>query len=163
MLCQHCQKNPSSTLVQKSVNGSTQTLYLCKECASKINLSLFAGWELDPFWGQVLSTPVSPSSNPTRCNGCGHSFREIVSIGHAVCPQCYTTFYDQLLPSIERIHGKTNHVGKHQKPATTEEFPNTLEMLTNQLKECIQRQEYEKCATLRDQIRHLEEIKKEES
>ena len=32
--------------------------------------------------------------------------------GHAGCPECYHTFYDRLLPVVQRIHGSVRHRGK---------------------------------------------------
>ena len=62
-----------------------------------------------------------------------------------------------MLPSIERIHGKTRHTGK--KPtAAGEPAPqeSRLSALKRQLAESVEKQEYERCAQLRDEIATLE-------
>lgn len=163
MICQSCKKNTATTFIQKTINGKTTSLHLCHECAAKQNLPLWNGFDLDNFWGNLFAEPSARAMADTvRCEGCGHSFREIVSSGKAGCPECYTTFYDRLLPSIERIHGKAHHVGK--TPAGTTESKNTqkeLQLLKTQLQDCIDKQEYEHCAELRDRIRELESEGKE--
>lgn len=164
MLCQNCKKNTATTFIQKTVNGHTATLHLCSECAAKQGVSLWSGFDLGDFWGNLFAEPAARAMADTlRCEGCGHSFREIASSGRAGCPTCYTTFYDRLLPSIERIHGKARHVGKIPSGAGTEvKRERELEELKKQLNDSIAKQEYEACAELRDRIRQLESLNGEE-
>lgn len=158
MLCQCCGENTATTFIQKTVNGKTSTMHLCAECAAKQGVTLWKNFDLGDFWGNLFAEPaVRAQADTVRCEGCGHSFPEIAESGRAGCPMCYTTFYDRLLPSIERIHGKARHVGKTPTGAGDEvKKENRLTELKQQLSESISRQEYEACARLRDQIRELE-------
>ena len=81
------------------------------------------------------------------------------------CSDCYEKFYDKLLPSIQRIHGKAKHAGKvppvtestiEEKKISTEELILKKEA---ELKKAIERQEFERCAVLRDEIKELKEGK----
>ena len=93
-----------------------------------------------------------------RCEDCCHSFKEIAELGRPGCPSCYRTFYDRLLPSIQRIHGKTQHTGKiAEKADDSLKKEHELKELREQLAAHIANQEYEQCAALRDRIRALEE------
>ena len=156
MLCEHCGQNPATTHVKRTVNGKTSEYHLCAACAAKQGLGQM--FDLGNFWGSVFADPALRQAKDTvRCEGCGKTFREIASSGRAGCPACYTTFYDRLLPSVQRIHGKTGHVGKI--PAAAGESvrrERELEDLRRELNEAIAAQEYEKCAGLRDRIRELE-------
>lgn len=159
MLCEKCGKNMATTHVKRTVNGKTTEYHLCADCAMKQGFSgMLSGLELDDFWGSLFAQPSArPVADTVRCEGCGKSFRQIAESGRAGCPSCYTTFYTQLLPSIQRIHGKTGHVGK--VPACAGEpakQKRELEDLKQQLQQAIANQEYEKCAKLRDRIRELE-------
>ena len=79
-------------------------------------------------------------------------------LGKAGCPTCYHTFYNRLLPSIRRIHGKTQHTGKvAQKANDGVKKERELQRLREQLEQCVAAQEYEKCAELRDKIQQLEQ------
>lgn len=84
-------------------------------------------------------------------------FQEIAHTGKAGCPACYTTFYDRLLPSIQRIHGKAQHVGKiSPRAGETVKRERELTDLKKQLADAIASQQYEECAKLRDRIQELE-------
>ncbi|MBP3485574.1 MAG: UvrB/UvrC motif-containing protein, partial [Oscillospiraceae bacterium] len=77
--------------------------------------------------------------------------------GKVGCPACYATFYDRLLPMIQRLHGKTRHVGKIPAAGGEElRREQELEALRKQLAEAVEKQEFETCASLRDRIRELE-------
>lgn len=163
MLCQKCGKNPATTHVKRTVGGKTTEYHLCAACAAEQGFGqtfshMLDGFSLGDFWGSLFAEPVLPTvTDSVRCEGCGKSFREIASSGRAGCPSCYTTFYDRLLPSIQRIHGKTGHVGKVPSAAGGEvRRAQEVEELRRQLNNAIANQEYEKCAGLRDRIRELE-------
>ena len=162
MLCDNCKKNAAVTHVKQTINGITTELHLCAQCAAKQGLySSFGGFGLDlgNFWGSLFTDPAKRTRDDSlRCPDCGRSFREIASCGKAGCPTCYLTFYDRLLPSIQRIHGKTQHTGKTAGKAEEQlKTEQELEALRRELERCVQAQEYEECARLRDRIRALEE------
>lgn len=157
MLCDNCKKNNATTYVKHTVNGVTTELHLCAECAASQGVGGTFGFDFGDFWGSLFAEPAKRMREDTlRCADCGRSFREIAAAGRPGCPTCYTTFYDRLLPSVQRIHGKTQHVGKAaiQAPPKPER---ELRQLREQLERCIADQEYEKCVELRDRIRELEE------
>ena len=167
MLCQHCNKRPATTHVKRTVNGVTTELRLCAHCAQEQGLSTLVGglggfggfgMDLGDFWGSLFAEPMALQADQTeRCPGCGATFDRIARAGKVGCPSCYTTFRDRLLPSVERIHGKTRHTGK--QPTAAGEIARKhqqLEDLKRQLAESVEKQEYERCAQLRDQIKKLE-------
>ncbi len=161
MLCDHCKKQTATTHVKQTVNGKTTEMNLCSDCAVEQGLSpSFSnfGFDFGDFWGSLFAEPAKRMREDTvRCPDCGHSFREIAEIGRPGCPTCYVTFYDRLLPSIQRIHGKTQHTGKIGEQADdTAKTEHELKMLREQLEQCVANQEFERCAQLRDRIRELE-------
>ena len=74
------------------------------------------------------------------------------------CAQCYDTFRKQLLPSIERIHGRASHCGKTPEREITEEDKKKkqLDELKDKLQKAVDAQEYEQAAKFRDEIKELE-------
>lgn len=166
MLCQQCGKHPATTHMKRTINGQTSELHLCSECAAAQGLNQFLpgfGLNFGDFFGSLFAEPAARAMADTvRCEGCGHSFSELAEAGRAGCPQCYETFYDRLLPSIQRIHGKTRHTGKVAAgggEAVKKE--NELDRLRHELDTCIANQQYERCAELRDQIAALEKEEKD--
>ncbi len=158
MLCQHCGVNTATTHIRRTVNGTTEEMMLCSDCAARLGynqLSFFTGGLLGSlFAGEMAS---SPAADAIRCPVCHISFEEIARSGKVGCAHCYTKFKERLTPTVEKLHGKADHVGKSpvSKEAPPPEKP-LLQQLKDQLAEAIETQEFEKAAQLRDQIRELE-------
>lgn len=166
MLCQNCQKNEATTHIKRIVNGETTQAHLCSDCAKSLGYdSMFTDFSfnfpdmLSSFFND--SALASLGAHTLRCEKCGSSFGDIVRSGRIGCADCYETFYDKLLPLLERVHGKTNHVGKI--PNSFEEIAkeekseqSELETLRAELDEAVKAQNYEKAAELRDKIKELE-------
>ncbi len=73
-------------------------------------------------------------------------------------PECYHTFSSALMPSIQRIHGQTQHIGKVPRSAGAHlRLQSRISELESKLKQAIEEQQFEKAATLRDEIASLKE------
>lgn len=162
MLCQNCGKYDATTHVKRIVNGETAEAHLCSDCAKALGYTdVFGGFgnTFSDFLGSFFGEPQASSLNSRalRCEKCGNTFNDIVNSGKLGCADCYTTFYDKLLPSLQRIHGKTHHEGKNPNIIKTSavESPNVLQDLENQLKKAIEEQNFEKAAELRDKINEM--------
>lgn len=165
MLCQNCGKNEANTHIKQIINGDMAESHLCSECASHLGYSdMFSGFGMDlsGFFGGLLSDmlPTHALGSIKRCEKCGCSFEDIVREGKVGCAECYTTFYDKLQPSIQRIHGKIKHSGKVSRTVTEEKPVETTEekiaKLKLQMDEAVQKQEFEQAAKIRDEIKALE-------
>ncbi len=162
MVCQNCGKNEATTHLKRIINGETAETHLCSHCASAMGYgSMFSGMGLslgDLFSGFFGDVPVSKLSNRViRCEKCGCSFDDIAKNGKVGCADCYRIFFDKLRPSIQRIHGKTEHQGKLPMGAG-EDVRNAhrLSELRAELNRAIDEQNFEKAARLRDEIRAME-------
>lgn len=167
MLCQNCQKHEATTHIKSVVNGEYTQLHLCSSCADKLGYGdVFSGFGLDfaDLFGNFFTKPKSllSTAKPERCEKCGMSFEEIVKTGKIGCADCYEKFYDMLLPSIQRIHGKTQHNGKTapkinesevKKEKTKEEI---IEDMKKEMQSAIEEQNFERAAELRDKIKEAE-------
>lgn len=120
----------------------------------------------------------------SACTGCGLSFAQFRQAGMLGCPQCYISFEGQLGPLLSRAHeGGTHHVGKiprslellrtapPQAGAPGQESARArveadaraqeqarAEVLRRQLAVAVSSENYERAATLRDELRKLEAI-----
>lgn len=161
MKCQICGTHSATTHVTKRINGQTSEWHLCAECAAKhgVGVPQAGGLSIDSLFGGLLTQPFLRESDPTTvCPVCNMSFRQIVAQGSVGCPTCYTTFYDRLRPSIQRVHGKTSHIGKTASAGSDEvRRQREIETLKSELERALAAQEYERCAELRDRIKLLEE------
>lgn len=169
MLCQNCGKYEATTHVKRIVNGETAEAHLCSDCAAVLGYTdVFGGFTntfsdlLGSFFGEPAVSALS--SRTVRCEKCGNTFNDIVNSGKLGCADCYRTFYDKLLPSIQRIHGKTRHEGKTPKAVKVEaDSPqNKIIRLEKELKDAVERQDFEKAAQLRDEIKAVKESGKNE-
>lgn len=167
MLCQNCGKKEAKTHLKKITNGETVELHLCPDCAFALGYTdVFSGFGInlsDFFGGFFGDTPVSAISNKTiRCEKCGSTFEDIAKSGKIGCADCYNLFYDKLLPSLQRIHGKTHHEGKLAKGAGEEvKRARKLTELKRKLNDAIDEQNFELAALIRDEIKEMEEGKNE--
>ena len=166
MLCQNCGKYEATTQVKRIVNGESAEAHLCSDCAKALGYNdVFGGFGntfgdlLGSFFGEPQVSAIS--SRTIRCEKCGNTFNDIVNSGKIGCADCYTTFYDKLLPSLQRIHGKTRHEGKNPTIIKAEVTNvNPIEDLEEQLRIAIDEQNFEKAAQLRDKINELKEGQK---
>ena len=158
--CQRCGKRPATTTFTQTVNGQTTQLALCPDCVAELGYSSLTGLDLSQLFGTLLGGgfPHVAPRDTKRCEGCGCSFEEITRTGKVGCAQCYTTFYDWLLPNLERIHGKVKHEGKLSATAAPRERTvREIQSLKRKLTQAVEQQAFEEAAKLRDQIAALEE------
>jgi protein arginine kinase activator len=167
MLCEKCGKNPANTHIKQMVNGEVQEMHLCSECVKELGYEIFSSFspfeDLMPSIGSFLgglftqSMPQQALSSPKKCSFCGSSFEEIAQNARVGCANCYSEFYTQLLPSIQRMHGKTKHTGKIPVSASDHlKLRHELESLKHKLEESVAAQDYENAAILRDKIKEIE-------
>ena len=170
MKCTHCHENEANTHITKVINGKREEMHLCSECAEKLGVMdefKFEPFSMDSFFGNLLGAGASALNSLTgidRCGYCGSSFNDIINTGKAGCANCYDKFEDKLTPSIEKLHGRTKHVGK--MVTYTEEAEEAAESqsdiseeakLKEELKKAVQEQRFEDAAVIRDKINALGE------
>ncbi len=164
MLCENCGKHPATTHIHTMVNGVSTEKNLCGYCAALLGYHKFGPSSisnlLSSMFGEIAETGTPPETK--RCSVCGASFSDIVETGKVGCSACYETFYEQLLPSLKRLHGSIHHVGKTPEPTDLiVHKPDKLAELQQKLKELIEKENFEEAAVVRDQIKAFEEEGKE--
>ncbi len=154
MICQNCNKNEANMHMKRIINGRAAEVHLCSDCARSLGYGeAFSGFGLGlgELFGELLGK-TDGASTGAYCPGCGKYFDEIVSDGKMGCAECYGVFYDKLLPSLRRIHGKATYIGSKpssQKVFSTEE---RVEELKKNLESAIAEQNFELAAQIRDEI-----------
>lgn len=170
MQCEQCKQREATTHIRRIVNGVGEDLHLCAACAQSAGLGALAAPGFSLNLGELFSGILGSSAAAQavalapakRCGFCGSSMREIINSGHVGCATCYETFYDQLEPTLQRVHGNLlRHKGK--TPAADPETQSrlqkekTLAGLREQIAAAVREENYEAAAALRDQIKELEE------
>lgn len=172
MLCQKCNHNEATVHVRQNLNGEVREIHLCPQCAAELGYdSIFSGLEnVGPFSGFQMGLqsllgglfsqelPQTTQRAPARkCSFCGTSFEDFAQSAMAGCAHCYSEFLDEMMPYIQRIHGRTRHVGKIPATAGRElKKRRELSQLRKALEDAVAAQEYEQAAKLRDQIKAME-------
>ena len=168
MICQSCGKKNALKQIKQIVNGEIEEYYLCADCAAKLGYGgLFSSFSLNigDLIGSVLGDGLrqTTAASETRCPCCGCTFSDLVRSGRVGCAKCYEVFRDRLLPSIQRIHGNTRHVGHVPVSASKNAQRSAqLEEARKKLARAIEEENFEEAVTLRDEIRAMEENEKED-
>lgn len=160
MLCEKCGKNSATTHIRSVINGVVHERHLCAVCAASEGYNDIKGNNLSQMLSSMFGDTVSIQKNAqvTRCGCCGSTFSDIAQSGKCGCPECYSTFYEQLLPYFKRVHGSTKHIGKvpNRAPHTVKQSEDTVEELRSLLSRLVQQEKYEQAAVVRDKIKKLE-------
>ncbi len=168
MKCSHCHENEANTHIKRVINGKKEEMYLCSECAKELGImEEFEPFSMDTFFGNFLgagAAALNSLAGVERCSYCGSSFNDIINSGKVGCANCYSKFEDRLNPSIEKMHGRTKHVGKNvtyieEKDETDEQQQpvSEIDRLKNDLKLAVKEQRFEDAAVIRDKIKSLTE------
>lgn len=156
MMCEQCGKNAATTHIHTVINGVVTEKNLCGYCAANMSFGNNGIMNmLASMFGESLRE--IPGISEIRCECCGASFSDIAETGKAGCSNCYKTFEKQFMPSLQRLHGKTKHIGK--KPPyhrEADEKADKIKALKKQLDEAIKTEKFERAAVLRDEIKKAE-------
>ncbi len=157
MFCEKCGKNHATTHIKSVVNGVVREYNLCEECAASY------GYASNSLSGMLASmfgdiNKMQDTVEKKKCPVCGASFSDIAKKGRVGCSECYSTFYDELLPYLKRVHGSTKHAGKipNSAPLVVKPKTETVEDLRSELSRLVAEENYEQAAIVRDKIRELE-------
>lgn len=92
------------------------------------------------------------------CPHCGLTFTDFRNTGLLGCADCYTNFQSGLEPLLKRVQGSTNHIGKVPKRGGGKaRIKKEITDLRQELQQAIGREDYERAAKLRDEIRRREQ------
>ena len=159
MMCEKCGKNLATTHIKTVINGAVNEKNLCAFCAAKEGYSSFDGHSLSNMLAQMLyDTGKEKSLANGRCKCCGASFSDIAESGKVGCSECYENFKEELIPTLNRLHGKVKHIGRTPSGSAEEKdnLDEKISKLREKLNAAVEKEEFEKAAKLRDEIKLLE-------
>lgn len=164
MICQECGKRPATLHFTKIVNGEKTEFHICEACARErgemipgtpggfsIHNLLSGLLDFEPNGGKTAK-PTAP-----RCEHCGLTYAQFSKLGRFGCSECYKHFEDRLDPLFKRVHGNTVHTGKVPKRTGGRiQLKREVERLKKELVLCVEQEDFESAARIRDQIKELE-------
>ena len=169
MICEKCKKKEATIFYEETINGTKRSYSICSDCAAELekageislahglfSLPSFGGFH-DGLFGGLFGNPATQPQARKACPKCGATMSDLKKVGKVGCPACYSTFGEELGDTIRSIHGNVKHIGR--TPARLREdreMTDRLSLLRQQLKDAVAKEDYERAATLRDEIRSLE-------
>lgn len=162
MKCQRCEKSATFHITELT-GGKPQELHLCEEHARQYLTESDSDQQAGNLAGALAQQLVGGTAeelarlDQQACPICGITFFEFRNQGRLGCPHDYVCFQKELDPLIMNIHGDTTHVGKRPRRSSNGTDEQTqLIRLRREMKDAIQRENYERASQLRDQIRQIE-------
>ena len=151
MLCQHCKKNTATVSYVEIINGDKFESHLCASCYSEL-LGELGSKANNDLWAGLFGEPVKKEK---RCTVCGTRYSDYEKTGLLGCPNCYDIFREELIPSIQRIQGKVNHVGKAANNNDELGLHRRLKSLQEQLEVALKERRYGEAGRLNMQINEI--------
>jgi protein arginine kinase activator len=170
MLCQECNERQATLHFTKINNGEKTVLHLCEKCAQEkgetfmfnsggfsINNLLAGLLNMENTFQPPKQAPIF-RQNELQCEKCSMTYQQFIQTGRFGCSHCYETFKEHIKPILKRLHsGNWTHNGKIPKRVGGNlHLRKNIDELKHNLQELIYREEFEKAAEIRDQIRTLE-------
>ena len=161
MLCDVCKQNEAKVHLTEIADGKTRKVDLCEECSREKgveNNPSFALADLLLGLGAAQEIAQSSAGTTTRCATCGFTQAEFKKSGRLGCPDCYVTFAEGLEGLFKSMHKGTRHVGKApQRLREARDFAQKLDRLEKRMDKAVTEEDFEKAATLRDEIKQMKD------
>lgn len=165
MYCDECKERPATVHLTQMFNGKKVESHLCEQCAAQKGGLMFDFSNkysisnlLGSFFGSHYNiAEMKPNSPPATCPNCGMNYSDITQTGKLGCAECYSAFERELQPSLRKIHGNRQHVGKIPARGGEKVLLNRqIQKLKQNLQQAVAGEEYEKAAEIRDRIKETE-------
>ena len=164
MTCENCGKNPATVHYTAYQNSQPKEMHVCQECAVEKGIIVVSpDKEKFSIQDPVISMFGDLAGQEARigkiqCPSCLLLYSGFRETGRLGCARCYESFEVQLRPLLRRIHGSLSHAGKVPLADGDHVARRTrLQKLQEDLDQAIGRENFERAAEIRDQIRGLRE------
>lgn len=163
MKCHFCDKEATVHLTE-IMNGQIMEIHLCEEHAKEKGGFFnqpFSAADFFSAFSDVLNEPTFIREGAQMvCPECQMTYADFAKSGRLGCAKCYDSFKEALLPLIKRVQRATGHQGKRPFPVS-EKGKKQLKIqgLQRELELCINAEDFERAAKLRDEIKKLEKKK----
>lgn len=160
-MCQVCKKREATIHFTNVVGSKVEKIHICPQCAEEKGFDYLkkSNFAMGDLVAGLLDSAVADTDADEamgRCPNCHRSYESFKKVGRLGCSNCYDFFQEQLIPLLSSIHGNTRHLGK--VPKRFRERVNAsrrVVALEEELGRAIAREQYERAAELRDEIKRL--------
>src|SRR6188768_2258877 len=158
MLCDVCKCNDATVFLTQILEGKMQKVNLCDACSKEKGVQDPTGFALaDLLLGIGAAEEIEKGAPVEKCAVCGFTQADFKKSGRLGCSACYGTFAEGLGGLLKAMHKGTEHVGKRPQRAHREmELSDRMRSLARDLQKAVADENYETAASLRDEIRQLE-------
>lgn len=147
MLCQRCKKNIATEHITDIINGEKFESHLCAKCSAEVSGGLHEKLS-DEICAWLFGSP-----EPKKvCPVCGTTYKDYERTGLLGCASCYDVFKEELLPVINAIQGRTEHVGKVESNNDEHGLYRQLKGLQEQLELAMRERRYQDAGRLNQRI-----------
>ena len=186
MLCQNCGKNEVTFRYTQVINGVKKEMNLCDNCAKELglkdinfNMPISFSSFLSDFFNEYNDNllPSFIGTEAKKCNSCGTTFEDFINSGEFGCSDCYDVFENRISPILKNLQGANRHMGRGYRKIMSEidnknkeqnvkettnkgQKKSKLEKLQKDLQKAIKDERYEDAARIRDEIKEMENSKK---
>lgn len=163
MICNICGTQEATIHLTEIVNNQMAEIHLCESCAQEKGTNFKTHFAVGDLLGGLADLQQFTKAGKTlsgKCDSCGLTYEDFGKNGRLGCAQCYQSFSKMLLPLIKRIQRSTTHVGKRPgllKATKSSGVAHDLKVLQDRLRKTVQMEEFENAASIRDEIRQIEE------
>lgn len=164
MKCQHCEKPATFHITELTEPSGPTVLHLCEEHARAF-LSTEGSMSPASALSSLLAKQLKMEkvaeelaiADKKVCPICGITFADFRKGGRLGCAYDYIAFEDDLEPLLVNIHGALSHTGKIPKNLNgSPERQHRLMQLKTEMKDAIEKEDYETAGKLRDRIAAIE-------
>lgn len=127
MLCQNCNKREANVRYTQVINGEKTEMRLCEKCSKelgigemKFNMPLSFSNMFGDFLEPELDFMPKFANLGTilKCENCGMTYDEFINLGKFGCSACYNAFQYKIEPTLKRLHGRAEYLGKRKQKET---------------------------------------------
>ncbi|HET6450779.1 MAG TPA: UvrB/UvrC motif-containing protein [Spirochaetia bacterium] len=135
-------------------------LHICEDCAQEKGLIREEESELpitNLLSGLLEGKDVTGTEVKDACPRCGLKASEFRKQGKLGCPECFSAFEKDVRAIVSQMAARPRHTGRVPSAMAGEQDAATRgESLREELRDAVEREEYELAARIRDRLRELE-------
>ncbi len=161
MKCEICGLKDAVIHIRQIQKDLVHELHICEECAQEKGLMREEDSELpiaNLLSGLLEGKDLTGAGEVKEaCPKCGMKASEFRKQGKLGCPECFHAFEKDVRAIISQMAARPRHSGKAPRAAASEAAAAVKEDgLREELRDAVEREEYELAARLRDRLRELE-------
>lgn len=186
MKCEFCDSEANVFFTQ-ILDGKSKKMNLCESCADEHGITSLEDFKLadqlindampkmpDFEFGDDLSEMSgfgkdaadggsSSSGDSGECPECGFTLANLRQIGRLGCSVCYTSFGGEIKRMLKNMHRGVEHKGKVPTGMIDAmKLRKKVKNLKADLAQAVESEDYEKAASLRDELVKVEKLQTEE-